>query len=193
MRDDPSLFQSLDKVVCRKQWLPTVRQCYASHNTGFPSDHYLLLTHISVKLGSKPPKPPAMIKYDYSATDEQRTQFNRLFREKYAGKERIPLQTTPPQHIRFYTDGSGSSGRATRSTVAGWGYVGYYLDTPIVKAYGPVNVDQLSPFHLGANVGSNNTGELSAIMEVLLLLAHPDSTYTTATINFLIVNGQPPW
>ena len=182
--DDPSLFQSLDKVVCRKQWLPTIRQCYASHNTGFPSDHYLLLTHISVKLGSKPPRPPATIKYDYSATDEQRTQFNRLFREKYAGKPCIPLQTTPPQHIKFYTDGSGSSGRATRSTLAGWGYVGYYLDAPIVKAYGPVNVDQLSPFHLGANVGSNNTGELSAIMEVLLLLAHPDNTYTSATINY---------
>ena len=63
--NDPTLFQSLDKIVCRKPWLPTVKQCHAIHTTGFPSDHYLLISHIQVKLGSKPQKPPPSIKYDY--------------------------------------------------------------------------------------------------------------------------------
>ena len=40
---DPFRFQSLDKIVCKKQWLPSILQCRAHHNTGFPSDHYLLI------------------------------------------------------------------------------------------------------------------------------------------------------
>ena len=54
----------------------------------------------------------------------------------------------------------------------------------VVEAYGPVNVDTTSPFFLGANVSSNTSGELSAIMEVLLYLAHPSNTYTQATIYY---------
>ena len=132
--NDPSLFQSLDKIICRKQWLPTVQQCFASHNTGFPSDHYLLVAFIQVKLGSKPQKPPAPIKYDYSSSRSVATSFNQLFRAKYAGGfEQTPL-TTPRQHITFYTDGSGSSGRATRSSLAGWGFVGYYRSATVVEA-----------------------------------------------------------
>ena len=80
--NDPSLFQSLDKITCRKQWLPTVQQCFASHHTGFPSDHYLLVAFIQVKLGSKPQKPPTPIKYDYSSAVSAATGFNQLFRAK---------------------------------------------------------------------------------------------------------------
>ena len=182
--NDPSLFQSLDKITCRKQWLPTVQQCFASHNTGFPSDHYLLVAFIQVKLGSKPQKPPTPIKYDYSSAPSSVTGFNQLFRAKYTGAIESASQTTPRQHLTIYTDGSGSSGRATRSSLAGWGFVAYYQGAVVVEACGPVNVDTTSPFFLGANVASNNSGELSAIMEALLYLAHPSNTYTQATIYY---------
>ena len=183
--NDPALlFQSLDKIVCCRPWLPTVKQAYANHTTGFPSDHYFLLSHIRVKLGSKPPKPPVPIKYDYSSDPQKIASFNKPFRSQYAGQTQMINQTTPQQHISFYTDGSGSSGRATKSSLAGWGFVGYFRNSVIVEASGPVNVDEQSPFFLGAGVGSNNTGELSAIMEVLLYLAHPESQYGTATIHY---------
>ena len=182
--NDPTLFQSLDKIVCRRPWLPTVKQCYAIHTTGFPSDHYLLISYIQVKLGSKPQKAPPSIKYDYSSDPQKLDRFNKTFRAHYASQSRTSKQTTPPQHISFYTDGSGSSGRATRSSLAGWGFVGYYSNAITVESYGPVNVDEQSPFYLGALVASNNTGELSAIMEVLLFLLHPDNQYTDATIYY---------
>ena len=39
-----------------------------------------------------------------------------------------------------------------------------------IEGYGRVNTDYSSPFYLGATVGSNNTAELSAIMEAMLYL-----------------------
>ena len=182
--NDPTLFQSLDKIICRRPWLPTVKQAYANHTTGFPSDHYLLISHIQVKLGSKPPKPPVPIKYDYSSDPRKIASFNKPFRSQYAGQTQMMSQTTPQQHISFYADGSGSSGRATKSSSAGWGFVGYFRNSVIVEASGPANVDEQSPLFLEAGVASNNTGELSAIMEVLLYLAHPGSQYGTATIHY---------
>ena len=110
--------------------------------------------------------------------------FNKSFRSQYAGQTQMANQTTPQQHISFYTDGSGSSGRATKSSLAGWGFVGYFRSSVIVESFGHVNVDEQSPFFLGARVASNSAGELSAIMEVLLYLAHPTSQYGTATIHY---------
>ena len=183
--------------MCRRTWLPTVKQCHAIHTTGFPSDHYLLISHIQVKFGSKPQKPLPSIKYDYSSDQQKLDRFNASFRAHYAAQSQTENQTTPPQHISFYTDGSGSSGRATRSSLAGWGFVGYYSNAILVESYGPVNVDEQSPFYLGAGVASNNTGELSAIMEVLLFLLHPDNQYGAATIYYdskwaaTMTKGQP--
>ena len=39
---DPYRFQSLDRCVTPRKWLPTVYKCWAQHYMGFPSDHYLL-------------------------------------------------------------------------------------------------------------------------------------------------------
>ena len=50
---------------------------------------------------------------------------------------------------------------------------------PIQEAYGPVITDNTSPFYCGASVGSNNTAELQAWMEVaLFLLATPPKEVT---------------
>eukprot|EP00969_Alexandrium_andersonii_P011847 516336-Alexandrium_andersonii.AAC.1 len=38
------------------------------------------------------------------------------------------------------------------------------------RLFGPVVLDRSSPFFLGAEVASNNTGEISAIAEVFLWL-----------------------
>ena len=58
---DPVRFQSLDRLITPRKWLPTIRTVKAVHNTGFPSDHYLLLTELSVRLGARrqrQPRPP---------------------------------------------------------------------------------------------------------------------------------------
>ena len=171
-KNDPYRFQALDKVVCRRSWLPSVKQCYAVHTTGFPSDHYLLVSHIQVKLGAKPQLPPRTVRYDYTSDAAKTLHFNQVFRCSLVGSS-YKEQATPQGLLEIYTDGSGSKGRATRATPAGWGFVVTVRDVDIVHSYGPVNVDETSPFYLGAAVSSNNSGELSAIIEALLYLLHP--------------------
>ena len=53
-------------------------------------------------------------------------------------------------------------------TPAGWGFVLVDGDFPKHEARGPVQTDTRSAYYLGAQVGSNNTGELSALMEAML-------------------------
>ena len=55
---DPVRFQRLDHLFVRKQWLGTVQSCRSKLYTGFPSDHYLLVTSVKVKLAARQPKPP---------------------------------------------------------------------------------------------------------------------------------------
>ena len=57
---DPILFQRLDHTFTRKQWLSSINSCRSKLHTGFPSDHYLLVTEIQVKLASRARKtiPP---------------------------------------------------------------------------------------------------------------------------------------
>lgn len=49
-------------------------------------------------------------------------------------------------------------------------YGDHNLEKVFLELYGPVVIDNASPLSLGAEVGSNNTGELSAIGEALLWL-----------------------
>ena len=61
-RVDPHRFQSLDRIITPRKWLPAIKQVSSKLNTGFPSDHYLLKVKIQVKLGAKLPKmakPPS--------------------------------------------------------------------------------------------------------------------------------------
>ena len=70
----------------------------------------------------------------------------------------------------IYTDGSGSSGRCRENTPAGWGFVVVCDNQKIHTSRGPVQTDPRSVYYLGARVGSNNTGELSAWLEAALYL-----------------------
>lgn len=79
----------------------------------------------------------------------------------------------------IYTDGSAfgmnDGDGATKDTPAGWGFVvvegptGINHDegTVIAEQSGRVITDSNHPFWIGADIGSNNTGELSAIYHAL--------------------------
>ena len=53
-----------------------------------------------------------------------------------------------------------------------------------IEGSGRVNTDYSSPFYLGATVGSNNTAELSAIMEAMLYLLHAKVKPGKVIINY---------
>ena len=152
--------------------MPSIQKVGSVLSAGFPSDHYLLEAVLRVKLKARPPKVPPPIRYDYPNTSpEQRCQFNQAFRRHYSD----PSTTTPEFNYTqkewvIYTDGSGSSGRCSATTPAGWGYVVLEDGESIHEAYGPVQTDSQSPLFLGATVGSNNTGEMSAWMEAALYI-----------------------
>ena len=104
-------------------------------------------------------------------TDETKYRFNKAFRHHFSSPS-----TTPPavDHTRktweVYTDGSGSRGRCSATTPAGWGFVVIEDEEAIHEASGPVQTDSYSPLYLGATVGSNNTGKTTAWMEAALYL-----------------------
>jgi len=88
----------------------------------------------------------------------------------------------------IYTDGSAhghlDGDGATKSTPAGWGFVviqgptglnhdngeEYHLD------YGRVITDAGHPLYIGAEIGSNNTAELSAIYHALEWIKSSNAT-----------------
>ena len=87
------------------------------------------------------------------------------------------LEQLPVGSILLYTDGGcdGNMNVATnRNQPAGWGVVALQIiDEPprvkvVVELWGPVELNSSSTFYLGAEVASNNTGELSGIAEALL-------------------------
>ena len=176
---DPLRFQNLDKLVTRKKWLPTVLRLESKLHTGFPSDHYLLQTDIRVKLGAKKYPPSKAPKFDYTASPGTKQHFNSVFRQHMGLQTPAPVSDAS-RNIKVYTDGSGSAGRCTSSTPAGWGFVVVEDDSPIHQARGPVVTDPRCLYYLGATVGSNNTGELTAWLEsaLFLLQATPHKSIT---------------
>ena len=177
---DPLRFQALDRLVVRRKWLPTVLSSKINHKQGFPSDHFLLEIKIRVKLGSKPASNPRPPKLDYSSTQQVRESFQNTFRSAYAKSS--PAETSARKREYFvYTDGSGSRGRATAHTPAGWG-IHMQQGHSVLEGHGRVNTDYSSPYNLGATVGSNNTAELTALMEAALFLLH--HTSRTAKVTF---------
>ena len=80
----------------------------------------------------------------------------------------------PSLDIEIYTDGSclGNNNVSVNKCPAGWGFLAVPLTDAssgpirvLTEMYGPVVLDKDSPFYLGATVGSNNTGELTAMVE----------------------------
>ena len=99
-----------------------------------------------------------------------------LRRQLQTGYSALPAPQDPAKAKAIYTDGSGSQGRCSADTPAGWGFVVVDKQTGEREhsANGPVETDSRAIHYIGANVGSNNTAELSAIVEALLFqLASP--------------------
>ena len=77
--------------------------------------------------------------------------------------------------INIYTDGSAmGNNNVTKDTPAGWGIVVVEGDTgdhqsgKMIRQFnGRVITDPKHPLYIGAEVGSNNTGELTAIYKAL--------------------------
>ena len=179
---DPVRFQALDRIITRRKWFPTVTQSKCNHNTGFPSDHFLVQIKIKVKLGSRPPVIPRAPKLDYSSSARVRESLQASFRAAYATHAQTHT-TEGTREYTIYTDGSGSRGRATSASPAGWG-VHIRQGHSVIEGYGRVNTDRTSAFFLGATVGSNNTAELTAIIEAMLFLLHESSRAAKVVIYY---------
>ena len=192
---DPVRFQRLDHFFTRRQWMNTVRNCRSKLYTGFPSDHYLLVTEVQVKLASRPPKAPQPPRYEYGrVTDQQRTEYNAILRDLLDEGTEAPvlplLEDHTAEKVHYYTDGSGTRGRCSAKTAAGWGWC-FLEQGRWIEACGPVITCSDHNAYRGAAVGSNNTGEISAIIESLLhahqrsnkkIVIHCDSLWAINTI-----------
>ena len=178
---DPVRFQRLDHCFTRRQWLNTVCSCRSKLYTGFPSDHYLLVTEVKIRLLARRPQPPKRVRFDFKhVTEDQKTAFNASFRGALGGTQTTThILPIIPKEGTFFTDGSGSSGKCTRHTPAGWGWCtregGRWRE-----AYGPVVTDPDHSAYRGAGVGSNNTGEVTAIIEAMLFAINEG--YTAANL-----------
>ena len=170
-RPDPTRFQRLDHCFTRTQWLSSVNSCRSKLHTGYPSDHYLLVTEIQIKLAQRHNRPKYTPKIDFSKVDQTlRDSFNRSLRDSHANPN---PSLDHSAKITFYTDGAGTKGKATKRTPAGWGWCAKQ-GSDWLQASGPVVTDNHHLKYLGAVVGSNNTGELSAIIEALLFALEHD-------------------
>ena len=166
---NPTQFQKLDHTFTRKQWLPTIHSCRSFTNTGYPSDHYLLVTTLQVRLAARPRKPPGSLKLHIGNPDDaQKDAFNAALQDLLFPEQEPPTPATDHNaRVKYFTDGSGSRGKCTKHTLAGWGW-SHCKEGLWVEASGPVITDHNAPDYMGAEVGSNNTGELTAIAEALL-------------------------
>ena len=191
---DPTLFQRLDHTFTRKQWLGSVKQCRSKLHTGFPSDHYLLVTDVKVKLAARQPRPPRPPKLNVESTDAHKKVFNEILSDLLTDHTAFSDHNSVGDREGFkgniFTDGSGSRGRCTKSTPAGWGWC-YEMEGEWTEAFGPVVTESDHPAYRGAQVGSNNTGELTAILEAILyaedkqwaaLTVHTDSLWSIKVI-----------
>jgi len=91
--------------------------------------------------------------------------------------------------LDIYTDGScrGNRNVKEKQIKAGWGIVVLGKTksnhhSVFRELWGPVSVNKLSPYFMGAEHGSNNTGELQAIGEALLWLRDHEMSKRDVTI-----------
>ena len=187
---DPSLFQRLDHTFTRKQWLNSVNKCRSKLYTGFPSVHYLLVTEVKIKLAARSPRKPRPPGLDFKFDSSHRKAFNEIVRdlweEELEASDHNSARQTNGARRTVFTDGSGSRGRCSKNTPAGWGWC-YKEGDEWVEAFGPVVTDPDHILFRGAQVGSNNTGELTAILEAVIhaisenwsaVVVHTDSQWS---------------
>lgn len=106
----------------------------------------------------------------------------------------IGAQTSEEEHIglQLFVDGScpGNRHAGKLPTAAGWGVAVFRAGEgeraatwePLLDLFGPVVTDSSSELSLGAEAGSNNTGELSAMAEALLWLRDEAPTLEGAVL-----------
>lgn len=187
---DPLKFGTLDHVLTPKAWLPSVTYALSRPHVAFPSDHFLVEAGIQIKLGAPRVSAPRKPKLDYTAgeaTQHVAVAFNDQFRKHFAhGSVAATNSGHTANNLLFVgTDGSGSSGKATPHTRAGWGFVishdriGEHIFS---KGWGGVVTDHRQAQYLGARVGSNNTGELTALCEAMLWALERNLTQATMHI-----------
>ena len=184
-RVNPTFFQRLDHTFTRKQWTNSVNKCKSKLYTSFPSNHHLRVTDMKIKLG--PLRLPNRLDSMTGLTMFQRT-FKAILKDlwkEHAHPDHNANITVDGPRVTVFADGSGIFGSCSRCTPAGWGWC-YRNAEEWVDAYGPVSTD---PNHLqsyGAQVGSNNTGELTAILETFLKGGTKSSSTTSRRLS------QPP-
>ena len=112
---DPSRFQRLDHTFIRAQWLNSINSCRSKLHTGYPTDHYLLVTESQYKLSSRANtrKPQQRLNFK-TLTPELQAQYNHKVLQHLQTEPQEATQTaptTPPfKSGTFFTDGSGSTG-----------------------------------------------------------------------------------
>ena len=122
-------------------------------------------------------------------TPEVKQQLNTILKELLQDNE-VDCQSHSNSVHHVYTDGSGTGGRCTQHTPAGWGWC-YKEGNQWKEAYGPVTTGTSHITYRGATVGSNNAGEVTAIIEAGLfahqqgwqqITTHTDSQWAINTI-----------
>ena len=90
---DPIRFQKLDHTLRRRQWLNSIKSCRSILRCGFASDHYPLVTEISVKLAKCPRRNPNPKPYQVLAPTAEQTQ---AFEDALKGGSPSVLDSPPP-------------------------------------------------------------------------------------------------
>ena len=119
---DPVLFQRLDHTFTTKQWLNSICSCQSKLHTGFPSDHYLLVTEVGVRLQARTQKPPRPPQLNILSSDRARKEFNAVLADLLDDADHSSDHNAEVERVEVrivYTDGSGSQGRCSRRTPAG--------------------------------------------------------------------------
>mmetsp|Transcript_14445 Transcript_14445/g.27795 ORF Transcript_14445/g.27795 Transcript_14445/m.27795 type:complete len:376 (+) Transcript_14445:144-1271(+) len=99
-----------------------------------------------------------------------------------------PVPVSREDCLVLFTDGGCSqNSNVNANTPAGWGVVVLKGDAQelvrggeggarvVTELFGPVVTCPAHPFFVGAEVGSNNTAEMTAVVEALLYIIHEDS------------------
>ena len=151
---DPVRFQSLDRAIVNAKWLPSILSLQAYHSAGFPSDHYPLELVFRVKLAQRKARPPKQFALDYPtfSDDARISHFNSLLRAELSPLTPAFSTEPPPTEpeVTIYTDGSGTHGKCSARTPAGWAW-GWTLTADhhrLTDSAGPVITDAANPGYL---------------------------------------------
>lgn len=189
-------FQCLDRLVTRRQWLNTIHSCKSMLRLGFPSDHFLIVTSIRVKLAARKITPRTYkIQYDAMTPADKQSYCDHFLTA--AKQQKATDHANHTEHIsasldhtasslvdhtarsrqitdtldfnlNIYVQGSGGQGNRTGTTQAGWGFVAEADGDLVEEAKGPVVTDVGHYAYVGAGVRSTNAGQLTSWIEAAL-------------------------